>query len=116
MKLNEIARRKFQRCAMRIPLNSKNSSYRSNGLWHLNRRRPDSRDALLDERSIPLEGRNGLGFLLAFATCLGVTHAALLQTGSISGAATGGIYICRTATSRAKVQPNGTESQKHQPD
>jgi hypothetical protein len=113
MKLNQIAGRKFQRRAMEIPLSAEHGSQVS-VLWRSDGCRRYGWDAFVNERSIPLEGQNRLGFLFALATRLRITHTTLMQAGTVGGTTTRRVYVSRTATCQADVQAKRSKTQKRQ--
>lgn len=115
MKFNQIAGRKFQRPAMQITLIAEYSS-RVSVLRRFEKCRRYSWDPFVNERSIPLEGQNGLGFIFALATLLRTTHTTLIQAGTVGSATTLRIDVCRPATCQAYVQAKRCETQKRQRD
>src|SRR5688572_7079080 len=100
---------------MLIPLIAEDGS-RVRVLRRFKKRRRYSWDTFVNERSIPLEGQNGLGFLFALATLLRSTHTALIQTGTVGGTTTRRIYISRPAACQSDVQAKRSKTQKHQRD
>src|SRR5688572_21031570 len=100
---------------MQIPLIAEYGS-RVSVFGHFEKCRRYGWDAFVNERSIPLEGQNGLGFLFALATLLRITHTALIQAGTVGSATTRRIDVCRPATCQADVHAKHGKTQKRQRD